>query len=437
MSQRITDRAIQELPLPENGNRIIYDSEVSGFGIRVTAGGAKSFILNYRIDGRERRYTIGAYGRNEWSVAAARKRAGELRKEISQGEDPLAVRVDKRQAPTIADLCDQYIEGYLPNKRESSQRDDKGMISGIIRPKLGSRKIEGLRRAEIKEFHRSMKGTPYRANRVLALLSTMFNFAINDLEWPLENKAKGVKRFQETKRKRYLQPDELSRLIEALKDYPEVRAAKEESRRGPKINPKTAEEARRHGKAAADVIRLCLLTGCRSGEALGARWEQFTFADDEHGNTVGEWIKLGSTTKQKTEHSAPLSDAAVVLIKDIMSSAPKDDDGELVSEFVFPGRSTKAPLSQIKYEWEYLRQKAGIDDVRVHDLRHTYASVLVSAGVSLPVIGALLGHTNPMTTARYAHLLNDPLKQATDTMGHIVTGTKSAEVTAIRKDSAK
>lgn len=407
MAERITDDLVRRLERPEQGNTIKYDTEVAGFGIRVTAGGNKSFILNYRnAEGRERRKTIGAYGRDEWGVAAARKEAGKLRKEIALGKDPLDEQKKKRQAPTIADLCDRYIEDYLPSKRESSRGDDKSMIKLIIRPKLGNRKIASVRRADIKDLHRSMKDRPYRANRVLALLSTMFNFAINDLEWPVENKVKGVKRYQEVSRKRYLSlKDELPRLIEALAKY--------------------------ENQQAANVVRLCLLTGCRRGEALQATWAQFSFTEDED-----VWTKPGATTKQKTEHRVPLSTAAVVLLKDILASASRGDDGELESEFVFPGRTADAPLSEIKDEWAYLRKAAKIPDVRLHDLRHTYASILASAGQSLPIIGALLGHTNPATTARYAHLFDDPLKKATDTVGRIVTGAKSAKVTPIRKDEA-
>lgn len=392
MVDRITDKLVRGLEPPKTGNRIVYDSEIKGFGVRVTAAEAVSYVLNYRLNGRERRYTIG--GANEWTVQAARKRAGELRRMIARGDDPMTVRVDAREAPTVADLCDRFETDRLPRKRPSTKADYQSIIKNVIRPKLGNRKVADVRRPDVDKLHRDMADTPYRANRSLALLSSMFSFAIG-LEWRVDNPCKGVERFPEEKRKKYLKPEEIKRLTDALAKYEDQKAA--------------------------NVVRLCLLTGCRRGEALGARWEQFDLKD-------GEWTKPGATTKQKTEHRVPLSAAAIALLKDILTSAPKNDDGEPKSKFVFPGRSDDAPLSEIKDEWAAIRKAAKIPDVRLHDLRHTFASILASAGQSLPIIGALLGHTNPQTTARYAHLFNDPLKKATDTVGHIVTGGKSAEV---------
>lgn len=449
MSEGLSEATVKNLPIPAKGSRVHYfkgdkiqgKQAPSGFGVRCTCAskkspsGKKSFVLNYRNrEGTERRFKIGVWP--DWTVIKALIEAKELRQQIDKGDDPQADKKKTRTASTVADLCDIYIKEYLPGKRPASRRDDNGMIKGIIRPKLGKKKIENLRKSDIRSFHQSMKDRPFRANRSLALLSTMFNFAINDLEWTIENKAKGVKRFQEVKRERYLNPSELIRLTEALADLPEVWAAKEAKRRGPNVNPQTVEIARRRGKAAADVVRVCMLTGCRSGEALQATREQFTFAEDMDGNPTCEWIKPGATTKQKTRHRVPLSIAATTLIKDILAAAPRGDDGKLESRFVFPGDKADAPLSQVKYEWEYLRKAANIPDVRLHDLRHTYASILVSAGQSLPIVGALLGHTNPLTTLRYSHLMDDPLKKATDTVGHIVTGTKPADVTPIRKDGA-
>ena len=401
MAERITDKLVKGLVQPAKGNAIIYDDKMSGFGIRVTAKGAKSFILNYRNnEGRERRYTIGTHGPNEWSVEAARKRAGELKKKISLGEDPLAERVAVRKAPTIADLADRYIEDHLPRKRPSSQRDDRAMIAKIIRPKLGSRKVAAVSHADIDKLHRDLKGTPYRANRVLALISKMFSLAVR-WGWRADNPCRGVERNHEEKRTRYLTAEEIGRLTKALDEYPDRRPA--------------------------DAVRLCLLTGCRISEALGAPWDQFDLE-------TGHWVKASAQTKQKTEHRAPLSEAAVVLLKRVLEAAPKADDGSPVSPWVFPGKVPDAHLFDIKTPWNAIRKAAGIADVRLHDLRHTYASILASAGASLPMIGALLGHTQPATTARYTHLFDDPLRKLTDQVGHVVNGTKPAEVVPIQKD---
>jgi integrase len=427
MAATITDKIARELTPPETGNRIIYDDKVKGFGLRVTAAGAKAFILRYRINGLERRLTIGAYGPQEWSVQAARKRAGELKRDVSSGIDPLAEKIEKRTAPTVADLCDRYIADVLPRKRASTQRDYSSRIRTVIRPALGKKKVADVRRTDIDRMHRRHAATPYQANRALAITSAMFSFAINQLEWRMDNPCRGIERFAEEKRVRYLSVDEIRRLTVALSDFPDVLADRAAKRRGMNVKPETVEKARRHGKAVADIIRLCLLTGCRRGEALNATWDQFNLE-------TAEWIKPGSTTKQKTMHTAPLSDAAAALLRDMLADAPKGEDGKPATRYLFPGAKPEAPLVDIKKEWTMLRKVAELGDARLHDLRHTYASIIASAGGSLPLIGALLGHSNPVTTHRYAHLFSDPLRQAANTVGAIVTGEPGAEVVDIRKE---
>ena len=403
MAERITDRLVRDLVPPETGNRIVYDNKVSGFGIRITANGARSFVVTYRnSEGRDRRITIGTYGPDEWSVEAARKHAGTLKKQIALGEDPLEDRVKVRKAPTVSHLCDRYIEDYLPRKRATSQVSDKSMIARNIRPRLGTRKVASIKHTDIDTLHRAMKATPYQANRVAALLSKMFSLAMR-WGWRDDNPIRGLERYPEEPRKKYLKPEEIGRLTAALDEYPDQRPA--------------------------DVVRLCLLTGCRIGEALGAPWSQFDL-------DAGQWVKPGATTKQKTEHRAPLSAAAVVLLKGILEAAPKAEDGSPASLYVFPGRGPDAPLVGIKGPWEAFRKAAGIEGVRLHDLRHTYASILASAGASLPMIGALLGHTKADTTLRYVHLFDDPLRKMTDEVGHVINGTKPAEVVPIRKGGA-
>ncbi len=400
MAERITDKLVRGLVKPAKGNAIIYDADkgkqkgVAGFGIRITANGAKSFILNYRnADGRDRRITIGTYGPHEWSVEAARKRAGALKKKVSLGEDPLADRVKLRTDPTVKDMCERHIEEYLPRKRPSSQRGDRQMMKRFIIPKLGPRKVASVKHADIDALHRSLKSTPYQANRTCALLSKMFSLAVRR-GWCETNPCQGLERFPEENRTRHLTPEEIGRLTTAL-------AACDDQR-------------------AANVVRLCLLTGCRVGEALGAKWDELDL--DE-----GVWTKDAATTKQKTMHTAPLSEAAVILLKGIRADAPD-------SPWVFPGKVRGAHRVDIKGPWQDLRKAAGIEGVRLHDLRHTHASLLAAAGASLPMIGAILGHVKAETTMRYVHFFNDPLRKLTDEVGHVVNGTKPAEVVPIRKD---
>lgn len=392
MAKKITDRLVKEIEAPETGNRITYDTDIKGFGVRFTAACAKAFILNYRAGGRERRYTIGAYP--DWSVAAAREEAKELKRRIDRGEDPMGERHNERAAPTVKDLADRYTEEHLPKKRPSSRQDDQAMLDQIILPRLGKFKVADVRHADIDRLHREVtKRAPYRANRSAALLSKMFSLAVK-WEMRADNPAKGIERNHEEKRTRYLLGDELVRLTAALAEHPE--------------------------QTSANAVRLLLLTGARRGEVLSATWDQF---DVE----AGVWIKPSAHTKQKSEHRVPLSAPAMQLLSDMKATAAGD--------CLFPGKSPDVPLTEIKHFWAAICRTADIKDCRIHDLRHTYASILASAGLSLPVIGALLGHTQPNTTARYSHLFDDPLRQATERVGAVVTAAgnaKTAEVVKLR-----
>ena len=393
MAARITDKLVRDRQPPAQGNRITYDAEVKGFGVRVTAAGARAFVLNYRLDGRERRYTIGAYP--DWSVAAAREEARRLKREVDQGRDPMGERHDERAAPTVADLAMRYVERHLPSKRPKSQREDRDMIQRIVLPRLGRLRVANVRHADVEEMHRALKGTPYRANRTLALLSKMFSLAVR-WEWRGDNPVKGIERYPEERRTRHLSPAELARLSVALAGYP---------------NP-----------TAANALRFLLLTGARKGEALAATWDQL---DLER----GVWTKPSAHTKQKREHRVLLNAAVLALLADQRTRA--------VGEHVFPGRRPGQPLDDLKAAWAAITRAAGLEGVRVHDLRHSYASILASAGLSLPIIGALLGHTQPATTARYAHLFDDPLREATERVGTFVgsAGKEPGGMALLRRGS--
>jgi integrase len=393
MSMRLTDKAVKELPKPESGNRTTYDAEVKGFGIRITAAGARSFVLNYRTTaGRERRYTIGAFP--DWRTSAAREEARRLKQRIRSGHDPLAELEAERTAPTVADMCRRYREEHLPKLRPSTQRDYERAL-GRIEKALGRAKVADVTFDAIDRLHRAIsKQSANEANRLTAVASRMFNLAVRR-GWRADNPARGVERNDEVKRERYLSSDELARLTVALADH--------------------------RDQQAANILRLLLLTGARRGEVQAARWDQFDL-------TAGIWTKPSSHTKQKKIHRVPLSDAAALLLRDLRGQAAPG------AEFVFPGRAGGHRV-EIKGNWAAICKAASISGARVHDLRHSYASVLASAGLSLPVIGALLGHTQPQTTARYAHLLDDPLRAATERASAIITGKPSAEVVPIRKEA--
>jgi integrase len=392
MAARLTDGIIKALLVPAKGSRITYDSNVKGFGARITASGARAFVLNYRtLAGRERRYTIGAFP--DWRTAAARAEAAELKKIVDRGGDPLGDIQARRAAPTVADLCDRFITEYLPRKRPSTQKTYRQQIEGEIRPVLGRLKVAEISFADVDKLHRTIsKRAPYRANRCVALLSRMFSMAIR---WGMrtENPCRGIERNPEHKRRRYLSAVELGRLTRAL--------------------------AAHQDQQSADIIRMLLLTGARRGEVLAAKWADVDLV-------AGVWSKPAASTKQKADHHVPLSDPARQLLAELRNRSQAD------SEWVFPGQDG-AHRKDVKDSWANLCRAAAITGARVHDLRHTYASVLASAGLSLPVIGALLGHSTPTTTARYAHLFDDPLRAAAERASAIITGQQSADVVPLKR----
>jgi integrase len=400
MATRLTDSDVRKLPAPASGNRIHYDTEVKGFGARVTAGGAKSFVLNYRAQGRERRLTIGSFP--NWPTARARDQARQLRRRIDVGGDPMADRDQERTAPTVADMAARYIEEQGPRKRPRGIEEDRSLLGQHIVPKLGRLRVEAVRRQDVEALFREVtKATPIRANRMHALLRRMFNLAIA-WDWIAANPCVGIERNPENKRERYLSAEELERLMQALAAHPE--------------------------QHSANAVRLLLLTGARRGEVLGATWDQFDLTD-------GVWTKPAALTKQKKLHRIPLSAPARQLLATMRAEA--DDDAEAV----FPGRRGEFQTT-LKTFWRAICRSARIEGVTLHDLRHSYASHLASAGLSLHVIGQLLGHSSPATTHRYAHLFDDPLRAATDRVGRIVTeaarapGSKARAPIPIRRRPA-
>jgi integrase len=392
MAQRLTERAIRALQSPPKGNRIAYDSEVKGFGARITAAGAIAFILNYRrkADGQERRYTVGSFP--DWSVAAAREQARALKRHIDGGGDPVGEHRAERAAPTVADLCDRFIEEHVAKQRPHTQAEYRAIVRNDILPALGKLKVSAVEFEHIERLHAKITTrAPVLANRALAIISKMFSLAI---QWKLriDNPAKGVRRNREHQRRRYLKPDELVRLTAAL--------------------------AADQNQDTADVFRLALLTGARRGELLTMRWDDIDLS-------AGTWSKSPSSTKQNEPHQVPLSAPARAVLA--ARCATRDD----ASPWVFPRRDGQH-RTDLKYVWKRVCKAAKISGLRIHDLRHSYASHAASAGYSLPTIGALLGHSQPQTTARYAHLFDDPLRQATERVGAIITGKEPADVVPLK-----
>jgi len=383
----LTDKCVRELPAPPKGSVIFTDGGT--VAVRVTAAGARAWVYRYRHLGRSITLTIG--DPKNWKAAAARTEAKRLAQLVDQGRDPQGERRAQREAPTMHDLADAYLEEYAPRKRTAAQ--DRRMIETIIKPELGARKVMEIKSRDIEQLHYRLttrgtrtghgRGAPYVANRTIALLSKMFSWAKHR-----DNPARGIDRNVEHKRKRYLKPDELARLTAALAAHPD--------------------------QAIADALRMLLLTGARKSEVLGARFAQF------EGDV---WTKLASETKQKREHEVSVSKP----VQEIIARRRAATTGA----YLFPGRGTDH-VTEIKRAWAAICKAADLRNFRIHDLRHSAASFMVSNGATLPLIGAILGHSQASTTQRYAHLLRDPQKAAVEELGAIVTQQPKAEVVPMR-----
>lgn len=367
---KLTKRYVESIE-PSAKDIFVWDSELPGFGVRVKPTGVKSYLIQYRQDGRSRRLTLGKHG--VLAADEARKFARQHLADVAKGENPSEERQEARKAPTVEVLASDYMERHArPNKRPKSVREDQYMITTFILPAIASRKVKDIGRRDIEPILHRLKDKPYRANRVRALCSKMFSLAI-EWGWRENSPVGGIAKFPEEKRDRWLRDEELERLVEVLAKHPSQRSA--------------------------NAVRLLVLSGARKNEVLSATWDQFDL-------DRGVWTKPAKTTKQKRTEHVPLSNSAIELLKSMKENAFDE------CKFLFPGDVHDKPLQDIKTFWNSVRNEAGIPDCRIHDLRHTFASHLVSSGVSLPIVGRLLGHRDAQTTQRYAHLADDPLREA-------------------------
>jgi integrase len=382
----------------KSGAQYLWDDEIIGFGLRVYPSGRKSYVVAYRAGGSQRFHTLGRHG--ELTPDQARRLAREALLQVRQGGDPSAERQAYREAPTVADLAERYMaEHARPHKKASSILNDELAWRNHILPALGRRKVADITREDIVRLHRSKAETPYGANRVLALLSNAFGIA-EMWGWRPEhsNPCRHVKRFREKKRQRFLSGEELNRLAASLADV---------------------EHERTELPAAIAAIRLLLFTGCRMGEILQLRWSEVDF--DRRCLFLAD-----SKTGSKVVH---LNSPALEVLAGI-----ERIEG---NPYVIRGKIAGTHLVNLQLPWGRIRRRAGLEDLRIHDLRHSFASVAAGVGLSLPMIGRLLGHTRADTTLRYAHLADDPLRQATEQIGASIEAAmeprRIAEVVRIRR----
>ncbi|HVT57844.1 MAG TPA: site-specific integrase [Thermoanaerobaculia bacterium] len=370
---KLTKRTIDALATPAR-DLTVFDRDLPGFGLRLKPSGSRSFLVQYRNrGGRTRRLTLGPYGR--LTAEEARAMAKKLLAAVDRGEDPSEQRFASLHAPTLEDFAARYMTEYAEKKtRPSSVAENRKLLTKHILPAFGKRKMADISRAEVARFHGSLAATPYQANHALALLSAMFNLAERwGVRADASNPCRHVPRYPERQRHRFLSGEELARLGAVL-----------------------AEEERQGLAVPVAAVRLLILTGCRLGEILHLSWAEVDF---EH-----HCLRLkDSKTGPKV---VPLGAAAL----ELLAAQPRQPD----NPYVLPGRWAGGSRNTLHSAWQRIRRLADLPDVRLHDLRHTWASSGVSAGHSLPVLGAILGHRKPATTARYAHLADHPLRAAAD-----------------------
>ena len=364
---RITKRSVDAIKA--GGTDTVYwDGELTGFGLRVRRSGRKSYVVQTRIAGKLCWFTIGPHG--PLSPDQARARALEILASAKKGIDPRDANALREAEPSMADLGRRFLEEYVPVHCKPSTREEYSRsVRLFVDPVIGELRVPEVQRKDIAALHHGLRDKPYQANRTLGVLSKMFSLA-EVWGWRPDgsNPCRHVKRYKEHKRERFLSPEETERLGQVLRD---------------------AEEEM---PSAVAAFRLLLLTGCRMSEIRDLRWE---YVKDDcielpDAKTGGRVVPLGPEARA------------------VLSSIPRDED----NPWVIAGRLPGSHLTDLQRPWRRIRKQAGLEGVRIHDLRHSFASRALALGESLTMIGKLLGHTQVQTTARYAHLARDSIQTA-------------------------
>lgn len=389
LTKRVVDAATSDDRL------VLWDSDVPGFGLIVRSTGRKTWIARYRVGGgragRIRWYTIGPYP--TIYPDEAREIARKVLTQAAEGADPAAERKRRRTEPTVGEILDSYLVYLEQHRKPSTAREARRLFERSIRPELGTMRCSAVTKADVIAMHRgASKRGKIEANRALTSLRAAWNRAIADEMIPQgPNPTQGVKRFGESSRQRYLSTEEIKRLGAVLA----------------RMDREVSEDGRRSFGVAL-AIRLMLLTGMRSSEVRNLWWSEIDFER-----------KCANLRDSKTGPKVvPLSSAAL----ELLANAPRTSNPH-----VCPGRRENAPLISIQKAWERIRAEAGIEDVTMHAMRHTFASV-GATGHQLKAIGAILGHSDVETTDIYAHFADHAVREAVESIADtIAEALKPAE----------
>ena len=382
--KRISRRTVEALKVEKD--TIFWDSELAGFGVRVHPTGRKIYIAQTRADGKAaKRVTVGRHG--VISADEARRRAALIVSRIKAGEEaipePMAAKL--AEGPTVGELAERYLEKHVAVRcKPKTESMYRLVVAKYILPAFGRRPALALGHREVTAFHHSLSAKPVMANHAVDTLSRIWNAAEDRGDVPeASNPCRLVAKNRERKRERFLTDEEFRRLGRVLDEA--------ETRKGVSVH-------------AVAAIRLLLLTGCRKGEILNLRWSEVDLAANE--------LRLPDTkTGPRTISLSP--EAARVL-----SAIPRVDG----NPFVIPGKIRGKAMRNLNDPWEIVCERAGLTDMRLHDCRHSYASRALALGESLPMIGRLLGHTQVETTARYAHLAEDSVKESAARVAESIAG---------------
>ena len=397
---RLSKRSVDALDCPIGKDRVfLWDNALAGFGVAAFASGKKVYVVQFRKDGRSRRATIGDHGR--LTPEQARSQAKTILGSVEQGADPIDERRRARAVRTFREVADDFLVQHVDRKRKGrTSAEYRRLLDNYIYPAIGSKRIVELSRGDISKLHARLSNTPNQANRCVSVISAVWNWAArrDEVEFA-KNPSRGVKRNREVSRERFLTSEEFARLGEALRKAETDGLPWEHAAPQSKHGAKAENRRTKADPYAVAAIRLLIFTGARLREILHARWSEVDFER-------GMILLPDSKTGRKPIY---LSAAALAVLAEI----PRQSD----NPHLIPGRKAGQPRADLNKPWASVTRAAGLAGVRVHDLRHTFASFGAGASMGLPIIGKLLGHAHPATTHRYAHLDVDPLRRAADQIG--------------------
>lgn len=403
---RISKRTVDALICPGGKDRaFLWDGALAGFGVAAFPNGRKVYVVQYRQSGRSRRVNIGEHGR--LTPDEARSRAKTILGAVEGGADPIQERRSARAVRTFKEVAQDFMTIYAARQcKPRTQAEYRRWIDKHLLPAFGPRRFRDITRADLADLHGDLADTPTEANHVAALFRTIWNWAARrDEVDEAANPARRLDRYKEQSRERFLTKDEFARLGESLRLAETDGLPYEIDESGPKSKHAAKPENRRVkiDPFALAAIRLLILTGARRREILDAQWSQVDFER-------GILFLPDSKTGRKPVY---LSAAAQAVLSDL----PRVDG----NPHIIPGANEGAPRADLNKPWEAVRRAAGLEGVRLHDLRHSFASLGAGASLGLPIIGKLLGHSQAATTQRYAHLDADPLRRAVDAIGDTIS----------------